>query len=161
MNIILIAAVAENGAIGKGNKMLWHLPDDFRYFKRNTLGRSVVMGRKTFESIGKPLPERRNIVVTRHADWTAEGVDVANSVDDVLTYCRDEREVFVIGGADLYRQMLPLANKILLTRVHATPDGDAFFPEIPGTEWGRIWQEHHPRDERHAYDFTFEVWEKN
>jgi len=160
MNITLIAAVAENNAIGKGNKMLWHLPDDFSYFKRNTLDRSVVMGRKTFESIGKPLPERRNIVLSRRADWATDGVDVANSVDDVLTYCRDEREIFVIGGADLYRQMLPLAQKILLTRIHAAPDGDAFFPEIPGTEWALVRQEQHPRDEKHAYDFTFEVWEK-
>jgi len=160
MNITLIAAVAENGIIGKDNKMLWHLPDDFRYFRRNTLGHSVVMGRKTFESIGKPLSERRNIVLSRHADWAADGVDVANSVDDVLTYCRDEREVFVIGGADLYRQMLPLAQTILLTRVHATPDGDAFFPKIPAGEWTLARQEHHPGDEKHAYGFTFEVWEK-
>jgi len=158
MNITLIAAVAENSAIGKGNKMLWHLPDDFRYFRRNTLGHSVVMGRRTFESIGKPLPGRRNIVLTRQADWMAEDVDVANSVNDVLTYCRDEREIFVIGGADLYRQMLPLAQKILLTRVHASPDGDAFFPEISEAEWTLARQEHHPKDERHAYDFTFEVW---
>jgi len=160
MDITLIAAVAENNAIGKGNKMLWHLPDDFRYFRRNTLGHSVVMGRKTFESIGKPLPERRNIVLSRRADWVAEGVDVANSVDDVLAYCRDERDVFVIGGADLYRQMLPLAQRILLTRVHARPDGDAFFPEIHEAEWALTQQEQHPRDEKHALDFTFELWEK-
>lgn len=160
LKITLVVAAAENNAIGKNNQMLWHLPDDFKYFKRHTLHHSVIMGRKTYESIGKPLPERRNIVVTRDQHWSAAEIDVANSLNEVLTYCRDEREIFIIGGANIYQQTLPLAQKVLLTRVHTTLDGDTYFPELPQTEWKRISQDKHTKDERHAYDFTFEVWER-
>jgi len=160
LKITLIVAAAANNAIGKNNKMLWHLPDDFKYFKQHTLDHSIVMGRKTFESIGKPLPQRRNIVLTKDLNWSAEEVDVANSLDEVLTYCRDEREIFIIGGAKIYQQMLPFAQKILLTRVHTTLDGDAYFPELSQTEWKKVSEERHPQDERHAYAFTFEVWDR-
>lgn len=160
LKITLIVAAAENNAIGKNNQMLWHLPDDFKYFKQHTLNHSVVMGRKTYESIGKPLPERRNIILTRDLNWSAEDVDTANSLDEVLTYCRDEREVFIIGGANIYKQALPLAQRVLLTRVHTSLDGDAYFPELPQTEWRKISENRHPQDERHVYDFTFEVWER-
>lgn len=160
LKITLIVAAAENNAIGKNNQMLWHLPDDFKYFKQHTLDHSVVMGRKTYESIGKPLPQRRNIILTRDLNWSAEDVDVANSLDEVLSYCRDEREIFVIGGAKIYQQVLPLAQKVLLTRVHTTLDGDAYFPKLPQTEWKKVSENKHPKDERHAYDFTFEVWER-
>ncbi|SFT05079.1 dihydrofolate reductase [Sphingobacterium wenxiniae] len=160
LKITLIVAAAENNAIGKDNKMLWHLPDDFKYFKRNTMGHSVVMGRKTFESIGKPLPERRNIVITRDQNWLVDDVDVANSIQEVMLYCRDEREIYIIGGANIYEQTLPLAHKVLLTRVHTTIDGDAYFPELPTDQWELKQQEYHSKDEKHAYDFTFEVWEK-
>lgn len=160
LKITLIVAAAANNAIGKNNKMLWHLPDDFKYFKQHTLDHSVIMGRKTFESIGKPLPQRRNIVLTKDLNWSAEEVDVANSLDEVLTYCRDEREIFVIGGAKIYQQVLPFAQKILLTRVHTTLDGDVYFPELPQTEWKKVSEERHAQDERHAYAFTFEVWDR-
>lgn len=160
LKITLVAAAAENNAIGKDNKMLWHLPDDFKYFKKSTLNHSVVMGRKTYQSIGKPLPERRNIVLTRDLNWTAEDVDVANSLDEVFLYCRDEREVFIIGGADIFKQALPLAQRILLTRVHATLDGDTYFPELAADEWKLVQQDHRKKDKRNAYDFTFEVWER-
>jgi len=160
LKITLIVAAAENNAIGKNNQMLWHLPDDFKYFKQHTLNHSIVMGRKTYESIGKPLPQRRNIVLTRDQQWFAEEVDVANSLHDVLTYCRDEREIFIIGGANIYKQALPLAQKVLLTRIHTTLPGDAFFPELPPTDWKKTSEDRHPKDERHAYDFTFEVWER-
>jgi len=160
LKITLIVAASENNAIGKDNQMLWHLPDDFKYFKRNTVGHSIVMGRRTFESIGKALPERRNIVVTRNQDWVVEDVDVANSIDDVMKYCRDEREIYIIGGANLYKQTLPLAEKILLTRVHTVINGDAYFPELSEEEWRLSHQEYHAKDDRHAYDFTFEVWER-
>jgi|SRR5690606_32895561 len=158
--ITLIVAAAENNAIGKDNQMPWHLPDDFKYFKKTTLEHSVVMGRKTFESIGKPLPERRNIVLTRDQNYVNPDVDVANSIQDVLTYCRDEREIFVIGGANLYEQTLSLASRVLMTRVHTVINGDAFFPELPESEWKLISQEDHLKDERHAFDYTFEVWER-
>ena len=158
--ITLIVAAAENNAIGKDNQMLWHLPNDFKYFKKNTLEHSVVMGRKTFVSIGKPLPERRNIILTRDMNYSHEEVDVANSVQEVLNYCRDEREIFIIGGAEIYKQTLPLADKILLTRVHTTIDGDAYFPELLDHEWKLISAEKHEKDEKHAFDYTFEVYER-
>jgi len=160
LQITLIVAASTNNAIGKNNKMLWHLPDDFKYFKKNTIEHSVVMGRKTFESIGKPLHERRNIVLTRNQDWQAEDVDSANALEEVLTYCRDERQIFIIGGADIYKQFLPLATRVLLTRVHAELDGDAFFPELIEQQWTLTSKEEHPKDEKHAYDFTFEVWDR-
>jgi dihydrofolate reductase len=158
--ITLIVAAAENNAIGKNNKMLWHLPNDFKYFKKNTLEHSVVMGRKTFVSIGKPLPERRNIILTRDMNYSHEEVDVANSVQEVLNYCRDEREIFIIGGAEIYKQTLPLADKILLTRVHTTIDGDAYFPALLDHEWKLVSAEKHEKDEKHAFDYTFEVYER-
>src|SRR5690606_4051525 len=160
LKITIIVAASENNAIGKNNQMLWHLPDDFKYFKQQTIGHSVIMGRKTYESIGKPLPERRNIVVTRDQEWTAGDVDVANSISEILTYCRDEREIFIIGGADIYKQTFPLAQKVLLTRVHTQIDGDAYFPELAADTWKLVDKKEHPKDERHAYDFTFEVWER-
>ncbi|MEJ5052985.1 dihydrofolate reductase [Sphingobacterium sp. MYb382] len=146
LQITLIVAASTNNAIGKNNKMLWHLPDDFKYFKKNTIEHSVVMGRKTFESIGNPLPERRNIVLTRNQDWQAEDVDSANALEEVLTYCRDERRIFIIGGADIYKQFLPLATRVLLTRVHAELDGDAFFPELIEQQWTLTSKEEHPKD---------------
>src|SRR5690606_5517942 len=158
--ITLIVAAAENNAIGKDNKMPWHLPNDFKYFKKNTLEHSVVMGRKTFESIGKPLPERRNIILTRDMNYTHEEVDVANSVQEVQNYCRDEREIFIIGGAEIYKQTLPLADKVLLTRVHTTINGDAYFPELLEHEWNLVSAEKHEKDEKHAFDYTFELYER-
>lgn len=158
--ITLIVAATENNAIGKNNQMLWHLPNDFKYFKKNTLQHSVVMGRKTFVSIGKPLPERRNIILTRDMNYSHEEVDVANSVQEVLNYCRDEREIFIIGGAEIYKQTLPLADKILLTRVHTTIDGDAYFPELLDHEWKLVSTEKHEKNEKHAFDYTFEVYER-
>src|SRR5690606_8355508 len=158
--ITLIVAAAENNAIGKGNRMPWHLPNDFKYFKEKTLNHSVVMGRKTFESIGKPLPERRNIVMTKNTNYLHEEVDVANNIDELLLYCRDEREIFIIGGAEIYKQTLPLAHKVLLTRVHTTVDGDAFFPELPANEWKLISAEKHEKDDSHAFGYTFEVYER-
>lgn len=156
--ITLIVAAAENNAIGINNQMPWHLPNDFKYFKRNTMAHSVLMGRKTFDAIGKPLPDRRNIVITRNANFQGEDIDVANSIQEALLYCRDEREVFIIGGANIYQQALPLANKVLLTRVHTHIEGDAFFPELPAEEWKLVSSEPHQADDKHAFNYTFEVY---
>lgn len=157
----LIVAASENNAIGKNNQMLWHLPNDFKYFKNNTMDHSIVMGRKTFESIGKALPGRRNIVITRQPTFQAEDVDVANSLQEVMTYCRDEREVFIIGGAQIYQQALPLASKVLLTRVHAKiDDADAYFPALPAEDWELVSSEAHSKDEKHQFDYTFEVYNR-
>ncbi len=159
--LTLIVAASENNAIGKNNQMLWHLPNDFKYFKSQTMDHSIVMGRKTFESIGKPLPGRRNIVITRQATFVAEDVDVANSLQDVFSYCRDEYEVFIIGGAQIYEQALPFASKVLLTRVHATiEDADAYFPALPADDWELVSAEPHRKDEKHQYDYTFEVYNR-
>jgi dihydrofolate reductase len=156
--ITLIVAASENNAIGINNQMPWHLPNDFKYFKKNTIEHSILMGRKTFDAIGKALPDRRNIVITRNANFQAEDIDVANSIQEALLYCRDEREVFIIGGANIYQQALPLANKVLLTRVHTSIKGDAFFPELPPEEWELVSSDSHPADEKHAFAYTFEVY---
>lgn len=156
--ITLIVAASENNAIGIDNQMPWHLPNDFKYFKKNTIEHSVLMGRKTFEAIGKALPDRRNIVITRNTDFQGEDIDVANSIQEALLYCRDEREVFIIGGANIYQQALPLANKVLLTRVHTTIKGDAFFPELPAEEWKLVSSDAHQADEKHEFAYTFEVY---
>jgi len=159
--VTFIVAAAENNAIGKGNQMPWHLPNDFKYFKAKTMDHSIVMGRKTFESIGKALPGRRNIVITRQSTFSAEDVDVANSLQEVLTYCRDEHEIFIIGGAEIFKQAFALANEILLTRVHTNiPDADAFFPELPEMDWELVSQEKHNKDEKHNFDYTFEVYKR-
>ena len=158
--ITLIVAAAENNVIGKNNQMPWHLPNDFKYFKKNTLEHSVVMGRKTYESIGKPLPDRRNIILTRDLKYSNEEVDVANSIQEIINYCRDEREIFIIGGAEVYKQTLPLADKVLMTRVHTTVDGDAVFPELMDHDWKLVSTEKHEKDDKHTFDYTFEVWEK-
>jgi len=160
LKISLIVAAAENNAIGKNNEMLWYLPNDFKYFKKTTSEHSIVMGRKTFDSIGKALPNRRNIVITRNQHFQADEVDVVNSLDEVLLYCRDEREVFIIGGAEIYKQALNMAHKIYFTRVHTTLAADAFFPDLSPEEWKLVSQEHHEPDEKHAYAYSFEIYER-
>lgn len=135
MELSIIVAIAENGVIGGKNELLWHIPDDLKRFKRITSGHSVIMGRKTFESIGKPLPNRRNIVITRNPEFGVDGVEVANSLGAALEMTKIEDEVFVIGGGEIYRQALPLATKLYITRVNDTYEGDTYFPEIPINEW--------------------------
>jgi dihydrofolate reductase len=129
--INLIAAVASNGVIGGGNALLWRLPEDLQRFKQLTLGSPIIMGRKTFESIGRPLPGRYNIVVTRNPAWTTEGVDTRLSLDDALAAAAQAEEIFVIGGAEIYALALPRADRLLLTELHQAFEGDAFFPPWP------------------------------
>jgi len=160
LDITLLVAAAENNAIGKDNQMLWHLPNDFKYFKKTTLGHSIIMGRKTFDSIGKALAERRNIVITRNQDFHAQDVDSANSLAEALLYCRDERQVYVVGGAQIYEQALALANEVLLTRVHTSVAGDAFFPTLYAAEWQLKSAENHEADDKHAFAYTFEVYKR-
>ena len=134
MQVSLIVAMSENRVIGVENGLPWHLPEDLRHFKRVTSGHPVIMGRKTFESIGRPLPKRTNIVLTRQKDYCFDGVEVFASVEDALTWTRknvpEEEEVFFIGGEEIFRQVLPFANRIYLTVIHKKIDGDAFFPEF-------------------------------
>ena len=143
MKLSLIVAAARKNVIGRNNELPWHLPQDLKYFKSMTLGKPVIMGRKTFESIGKPLPGRTNIVITRQNDWSCAGVFVAKSVEEALTIGKRfhneqhhlAEEIMVIGGAEIYRYTLPFANRVYLTRINIAVEGDAYFPELPNTEW--------------------------
>jgi len=157
--ITLIVAAADNGVIGRDNALPWHLPDDLQRFKRLTLGKPIVMGRKTFESIGRALPGRLNIVVTRDANYRREGVTVAHDVDAAVAAANDAPEIMVIGGAELFRLFLPRAARVHLTRVHADVTGDVVWPTLDDS-WRLVDSEPHAADERHASPMTFEVWEK-
>ena len=160
MLITLIVAVADNGVIGRDNALPWHLPEDLKRFKRLTMGKPMIMGRKTFESIGKPLPGRRNIVVTRDTNYQRDGVDVVHGVGAAIEAAAGAPEVMVIGGADLFRLFLPRAGRVHLTRVHADVDGNVTWPALDNRQWEVIESERHEADERHACPMTFEVWEK-
>ena len=150
----LIAAVARNGAIGKDNTLLWRLPEDLKFFKRTTLGCPVIMGRKTWDSIGRPLPGRRNIVVTRNHAWRAEGAEVFHGLEEALAATADVPKAFVIGGAELYAQALPLADELVLTEVDADFDGDAFFPNWDRHAFRELSRESHVSDAGWAYHFV-------
>lgn len=160
LSIILVVAAAQNNAIGKGNQMPWHLPNDFKFFKNTTWGMPVVMGRKTFESMGKPLAGRTNIVITRQTDWHPEGVVVVHSLPEALAEARQlaVKKVYVVGGGDLYRQTLPLADTVFLTRVQTVIDGDTFFPALAESDWQLDWEISFPADAKHAYAYLFQEW---
>ncbi|MFC5411014.1 dihydrofolate reductase [Larkinella bovis] len=162
MLISLIAAVAENGVIGRDNDLVWRLPDDFKYFKQTTSHHPVLMGRKTFESLGKPLKDRLNVVITRNPDYQPEGVVVVDSLQKALAEARKTgiSEAFVIGGAEVYKEALPLADRLYVTEVKASVEGDAHFPEFDRVEWQERSRRHHAADERHAFAFDFVVWER-
>jgi dihydrofolate reductase len=153
----LVAAVARNGAIGFQGAMPWHLPDELRHFRRVTLGKPVVMGRKTFEAIGLPLPERQNIVITRSPQFQAEGVVTAHSLGAALDRAVGA-EVMVIGGGDVYRQALPLAGRMFLTIVDCAPEADTWFPDWCESEWQCAGTIAHDRDERHPFSFQMQEW---
>ncbi|MFI2812930.1 MULTISPECIES: type 3 dihydrofolate reductase [Microbulbifer] len=156
--VALIAAVARNGAIGMGNRLPWRISGDLQYFKRTTLGKPVVMGRKTYESIGRPLPGRDNIVISRNPEWRADGVICVASLDEALATASASaaasgaEEVMVIGGAEIYRQALPLARRLYLTEVDAEVEGDAFFPDL-GDSWVESYRECYPASEKDEYNY--------
>jgi dihydrofolate reductase len=158
--VTLVAAVAENGVIGSGNRMPWHLPADLKRFKGLTLGKPMLMGRKTYEAIGKPLPGRRNLVLTRATDLHVPGIEIVHSVEEALAACADASELMVIGGAEVYRLFLPLASRMHLTRVHAPIVGDTRFPNCDWSEWRKVERSTHPADERNRYAMTFLVLER-
>jgi len=155
MLISIIVAVAENGVIGSNNRLPWHLPDDLKRFKALSLGKPIVMGRRTFDSIGRPLPGRANIVISRQSGLAIDGVRVAPSLDAALSAAGHVPEIVVIGGAEIFRQVLPRTNTIHLTRVHARVAGDIFFPALDPAQWQESALEHHAVDERHQYAFSF------
>ncbi len=154
MIISIVVAIAENRAIGKSNQLLWHLPADLKHFKQITSGHTIIMGRKTYDSIGKPLPNRRNIVITRQ-QLQIEGCDVVSSLNEALALCQSEPEVFIIGGAEIYEQALPLTHRIYLTEVEQTFTGDAFFPELDASSWHEIARESFTADEKNKLPYTF------
>ena len=155
MIISMIVAMGSQREIGKDNAMLWHLPADFKHFKTVTMGKPILMGRKTFESIGRPLPGRENIVITRNKDFTAEGITVVHSVDAALEAAKQYDEVMIIGGDSFYQQMLPLSERLYITEVHHAFKADAFFPEISLDSWCESERVEHKADDKHAYDFSF------
>ncbi|MFP4046634.1 MAG: dihydrofolate reductase [Bacteroidales bacterium] len=156
----MIVAAAENNAIGKDNKLLWHLPDDLKHFKNTTKGHHIIMGRKTFESNGRPLPKRTNIIITKNKDFTADGCLIVHSIDEALEIAKNDNEPFIIGGETIYRQAMPLAERIYLTRVHTEIEGDTFFPEIDENEWEEKSREYHEKDEKHPYPFSIITLER-
>ncbi len=165
MKITAIVAAAENDVIGKDNRLIWRLPADMKFFKDKTTGHCVVTGRRNYESIPekfRPLPDRKNIVVTRQQDYAAPGAVVVNSLDDAIAFAREagETELFIIGGGQIYREALPHYTGIYLTRIHHNFEGDTFFPVLNENEWQRTWHEEHPADEKHVHAFTFELWER-
>jgi dihydrofolate reductase len=163
MIISLVAAATENNVIGRDGGIPWNLPDDFKHFHDATLGHPIIMGRRTHESIGRVLPKRRNIIITRQAGYAVDGCDVVHSIGDALALVADDPsgKICIIGGGDIYAAALPLANELDLTRVHATIDGGtAFFPEFSPDEWVLVSEKEHPVDERHAYSFTFQLWRR-
>lgn len=160
MRISLIVAMAKNRIIGRDNQMPWHLPADFAYFKKVTLGHPVIMGRKTFESIGRPLPGRRNIVVSRNPAFRADGVEVVASLEQALDACQGE-EVFVIGGATLYAEALPRVDRIFLTEVDALPAGDTLFPPLEKNQWREVARERREADAKNLHAMEFVVLEKS
>jgi dihydrofolate reductase len=158
--ISIIVAVAQNGVIGAGNRLPWHLPDDLKRFKALSMAKPVVMGRRTFDSIGKPLPGRTNIVVSRQPGLAIAGTIVTPSLDAALAAAGAVPEVVVIGGAEIFRQVLPRTDVVHLTRVHAHVAGDVMFPELDPGKWRETAVEHHAADERHQYAFTFVTLER-
>ena len=163
MIISLVVAAANNNAIGKNNQLLWRLPNDMKYFKNVTWGMPVVMGRKTYESLGKPLAGRKNIILTKQGGWKVDGTVAVKSFDDALFLARemDVKEVMVIGGGEIYRSVFEKANRIHMTRVNAVfEDADTFFPEIDPSVWKLVSQKKYEADEKHKYNYSFQVWEK-
>lgn len=157
-----IVAMAENRVIGNGNKMPWHLPADLKHFKAVTNGHPVLMGRKTYESIGKPLPNRTNMIITRDRQYSAQDCLVINDINTALSMAEelDQTEVFIIGGAEIYQQLMPKVQRLYLTKVHHHFTGDAYFPELNASEWCEISHETHEADDKNPYAYTFITLER-
>ncbi len=154
--LIIIAAAGENNALGKDNDLVWHLPDDFKRFKAITSGHKIIMGRKTLESFPKPLPNRAHIAITRDTNYTPKfPCTIVHSLDAAIDLVLPNETAFIIGGGEIYKQSMAVATDIELTRVHESFEADAFFPEIDLNKWELVKEEHHPKDERHQYGFTY------
>lgn len=159
MKVSIIVAAAENNAIGKDNQLICRLSADLKRFKSLTMGHHIIMGRKTYESIGRPLPGRRSVIITRNKDYKQEGCVVVHSLEEAFAICNDE-EVFVIGGGEIYNQAFPLASNLYLTRMNAHIEGDTFIPEVKISEWNEIFREDHQKDEKNECDYSFVNYER-
>jgi len=157
--ITMIAAAGESNELGKDNDLLWHLPDDFKRFKQLTTGHHIIMGRKTFESFPKPLPNRTHLVITRNKDYKKEGAVVVHSMEEALKISEKDAQPFIIGGGEIYKMGLPFADRIELTRVRGTfDDADTFFPQFSKEEWQLVSEVKHEKDERHQFSFHYQTW---
>ena len=154
----MIAAVAENNALGKDNELVWHLPNDFKRFKTLTSGHHIIMGRKTFESFPKPLPNRTHIIITRQKNYQAEGCIIVDSIEKALSICPKDEDSFIIGGGEIYTLGLAYTDKIEITRVHSSFEADAYFPENNKKDWKLEKYEFNEKDEKHKYDYTYETY---
>lgn len=158
--ITMIAAAAENNALGKDNDLVWHLPDDFKRFKRLTSGHHIIMGRKTFESFPKLLPDRTHVIITRKDDYAPDGTIVVNSLEEALRVSKLDDQPFIIGGGEIYKLGMDVAERIELTRVHAEFDADTYFPEIDEEKWKVVKEQFHDKDEKHEHSFTYLTLER-
>ena len=156
--IIMIAAVAENNALGKNNDLLWHLPLDFKRFKEITSGHHIIMGRKTFESFPRPLPNRTHVVITRQNDFSREGCIVVQDIQKAIAVCPKNEDIYIIGGGEIYRQSIHLADQLDITRVHNSFDADVYFPEIDPEIWELTSEIFNLKDEKHLFDYTFQTF---
>ena len=160
MILSFILAVSENGVIGRNNALPWHLPADLKRFKSLTIGHTIIMGRKTYESIGRPLPRRRSIAISRNPKFSAPGIEVAGSLEEALALCRDENEVFVIGGESVFKEALERADRLHVTLIHAQVPGDTFFPIEKLNRWTQVLDERHESDEKNAHPYSFRLYER-
>lgn len=160
MKLAIIVATDEQGLIGKDNDLPWRLSADLQHFKRVTMDKPIIMGRRTHESIGRPLPGRQNIVISSRDNYQAQGCDVVNSLDEALALCRAQEEVMIMGGASLYQQTLALADKLYLTLVHTRLEGDTWFPDWSAEEWELVSREDHQADEKNDYDYSFLLYQR-
>lgn len=158
--ITIIAAIADNNALGKNNQLIWHLPADLQRFKKVTLNHHIIMGRKTYESLGRPLPRRTNIIVTRDPDYIADGCIVVNTLENALKAATKDPNPFILGGAEIYKQAMEFADVLDLTFVHATFEADVFFPNIDMSKWKEVSREDHKADEKNKYDYSFVCFER-
>ncbi|MDR4948304.1 dihydrofolate reductase [Neobacillus cucumis] len=160
--ISFIVAMDQNRVIGKENELPWHLPEDLKFFKRVTMGHPVVMGRKTHDSIGRILPGRENIVITRQSQYKCDGCTVFYSIDEFLTYCQNQKsEIFVIGGAEIFRETFPFADRLYITYIDESFDGDTFFPPFNPEEWMLTKVEKGVKNEKNPYDYEFRIYDRN
>jgi dihydrofolate reductase len=163
MTVSLIVAASLNHGIGKDNQLPWHLPADLKFFKQTTMGCPVVMGRKTFQSIGRTLPGRKNVVITRDTTFNSDGkfdIALASGLPEALEQLKDDKEVFIIGGGEIFKQSMAIADTIYLTVVNTVLEADVFFPEIDPSQFELVWEEKHSADEKNSYDYTFQKYQR-